>query len=63
MNECRSIDNRLYSQVFYLEACWEAGSSEFCDVIIAQIQSFHGRQSCDPTAVYSAYFIMMSGGG
>lgn len=35
-------------------------SSEFCDVVMAQIQSFHRLQLCNPAAVYDADVIVMS---
>lgn len=54
------IDLSRHPQVFDPEACWKAVPSQFCDVVIAQIQSFQRRQLCDPTAVDSADLIVMS---
>lgn len=59
-DEKRSIDPRPYSQVFHPQACREAVSSHFRDVVVAQIQSFHGRQLCNPSAVHRADLIVMS---
>lgn len=59
-DEKRSINLRPYSQVFHPQACREAVSSDFRDVIVAQIQSFHGHQLCNPSAVYRTDLIVMS---
>lgn len=36
-------------------------SSEFSELIIAQVQGFHGNQLRGPTAIYHADLIVMSG--
>lgn len=36
-----SANLRRNSQVFYPESCREAAPSQFADVVVAQIQSFH----------------------
>lgn len=60
----RSVNLRplppLHSQVLDPEAGGKTGSSEFRDVIVAQIQSFHGHQLCHPAAIDGADLIVMS---
>lgn len=59
-DEKGSVRLRPYSQVFHPQACREAVSSDLRDVIVAQIQSFHGHQLRNPSAVYRADLIVMS---
>lgn len=51
----------LYLQVFDLEAGRKAVSSEFSELIVAQVQGFHRNQLRGPTAIYHADLVVMSG--
>ena len=47
-------------QVFDLEACGETLTSDFCDVITAQVQCFHGDQVSHPPSIDDTDLIIVS---
>lgn len=52
---------RMILQVFDLETCGETLNSDFCDVIVAQVQCFHGDQVSHPPPIDGADLIVVSG--
>ena len=52
---------KMILQVFDLETCGETLNSDFSDVIVAQVQGFHGDQVSHPPPIDGADLIVVSG--